>query len=250
MCSSDLDGAQRAAWARRVVACCGDPMQPLAAGLALGAAAHEVPLLLAGGSQMAAVAALALALAPPALRPRLGRWVALGTTGWVAGEAGSDLALLLRRIGERWGEEPLAFAADLRFRGPVHPALADYERGYVKEGVGAGGLALLWQLSGRSPEALARLCDRACHQLLAEAPEAVGCEAPREDAAVELAALAQACADGEGGPGLVAAAAATRIRAQPGADPVLASSSERAGVDAVEAGWAAPPVAPYGPGGG
>jgi uncharacterized protein (TIGR00303 family) len=163
--------AQRAAWARRVVACLGDPMQPLAAGLALGAAAHDLPLLLAGGSQMAAVLALAFALAPPALLPRLSRWVGLATTGWVAREAGSDLALLLRRIGDRWGVEPLAFAADLHFRGAVHPALADYERGYVKEGVGAGGLALLWQLSGRSPEHLAQACDRACHQLLNGSPE-------------------------------------------------------------------------------
>jgi hypothetical protein len=35
----------------------------------------------------------------------------------------------------------------------------------VKEGVGAGGLALLWELSGRTPEALAAACDRACRQL-------------------------------------------------------------------------------------
>jgi len=27
-------------------------------------------------------------------------------------------------------------------------------------------LALLWELSGRSPEALARACDQACGQLL------------------------------------------------------------------------------------
>jgi NaMN:DMB phosphoribosyltransferase len=60
----------------------------------------------------------------------------------------------------------LGFAASLRFRGEVHPALADYERGYVKEGVGAGGLALLWELSGRRPAALACLCDTACRHLL------------------------------------------------------------------------------------
>lgn len=150
----------------RVVAALGDPMQPVAAALALAAAAAGRPVLLAGGSQMAAVLALALALAPASLRPRLAERVALATTAWLAGEADSDLALLLERIGARWGVAPLAFVADLRFTGSVHPALADYERGYVKEGVGAGGLALLWQLSGRSPDALACACDRACHQLL------------------------------------------------------------------------------------
>jgi uncharacterized protein (TIGR00303 family) len=159
-----------------VVAAFGDPMQPLAAGLLLAGAARGRPLLLAGGSQMAAVLALALALAPPSLRPRLIGQVAIGTTAWVASEQHSDLALLLRRIGERWGHDPLAFAASLRFHGPIHPALADYERGYVKEGVGAGGLALLWELTGRSPAALAQACDRACLSLLGAsgAPAACG----------------------------------------------------------------------------
>jgi uncharacterized protein (TIGR00303 family) len=154
---------------RQVVAALGDPMQPLAAGLLLAAAEADLPVLLAGGSQMAAVLALALALAPPPLRPRLAAVAAVATTAWVAKEAGSDLALLLERIGARWGVEPLAFAADLRFEAPdLHPALRDYERGYVKEGVGAGGLALLWQLSGRPASALAQACDLACRQLLGD----------------------------------------------------------------------------------
>ena len=156
-----VDGAR----ARRVLAALGDPMQPLAAALVLGAVAAERPVLLAGGSQMAAVLALALALAPEELRPRLAATTAVATTAWVASEPHSDLPLLLRRVGERWGLEPLGFAASLRFHGPLHPALADYERGYVKEGVGAGGLALLWEISGRSPHALARLCDSDCHRL-------------------------------------------------------------------------------------
>lgn len=159
--------------ARRVAAAVGDPMQPLAAAVVLAAAAAGRPVLLAGGSQMAAVLALALALAPPSLRPAVAAAAAVGTTAWVAHEAGSDLGLLLQRIGARWQVEPLAFAADLRFPDPCHPALAAYERGYVKEGVGAGGLALLWQLSGRSAPALARLCDQACATLLGPPPPTV-----------------------------------------------------------------------------
>ena len=157
----------------RVAAALGDPMQPLAAALVLAAAACGRPVLLAGGSQMAAVLALALALAPASLRPAIAAFAAIGTTAWVAEEPDSDLALLLRRIGERWGVEPLAFAAGLRFSAPCHPALAAYEAGYVKEGVGAGGLALLWQLSGRSSEALAGLCDQACLRLLGPPPPTV-----------------------------------------------------------------------------
>ena len=154
----------------RVVAAVGDPMQPLAAGLVMAAAEAGIPVLLAGGSQMAAVMALALALAPIPVRHRIASLVALGTTSWVAGEAGSDLSLLLERIGERWGVSPLAFSAGLRFPDPIHPALSCYERGYVKEGVGAGGLALLWQLSGRTPHQLARACDLSCRELLEPAP--------------------------------------------------------------------------------
>jgi len=157
------------------VAAFGDPMQPLAAGLVLAAAEAGRPLLLAGGSQMAAVLALALALAPAALRPRLAAHAAVGTTAWVAGERDSDLVLLLQRIGSRWGVEPLALAASLRFHGPVHPALADYERGYVKEGVGAGGLAILWELAGRTPASLALACDRACTTLLGAAAAPPAC---------------------------------------------------------------------------
>jgi len=149
-----------------VLAALGDPMQALAAGLLLAAAETGQPVLLAGGSQMAAVLALALALLSPELRPRLAALAAIGTTAWVAFESDSDLPLLLHRIGRHWGIDPLAFAASLRFRGPLHPALLDYERGYVKEGVGAGGLAILWELAGRSPEHLARACDGACHELM------------------------------------------------------------------------------------
>ncbi|WP_411876095.1 nicotinate mononucleotide-dependent phosphoribosyltransferase CobT [Vulcanococcus limneticus] len=158
--------SERRAHVLSVLAAVGDPMQVLAAALALEAGHRGVPVLLAGGSQMAAVLALALALAAPEQRPRLAASVAIGTTAWVAGEAGSDLVALLERIGRQWSVEPLAFAAGLRFGDCARAELRDYERGYVKEGVGAGGLALLWELLGRSPQDLAAACDRACSELL------------------------------------------------------------------------------------
>ena len=151
-----------------VVAAVGDPMQPLAAGLVLGAAAQGVPVLLAGGSQMAAVLALALAIAPAEGRPALLDLVQVATTAWVAQDSGSNLALLLERIAGRWGlEQPLVpQVAGLRFSDCRSQALRDYERGYVKEGVGAGGLALLWERCGHSPQALASACDALCWQWL------------------------------------------------------------------------------------
>ena len=155
-------GAGEAASPEALLAAVGDPMQALAAGLLQGAAQAELPLLLAGGSQMAAVLAVALALTPSERRPQLWAHAAIGTTAWVAGETSSDLGLLLERMGQRWGQSPLAFASALRFEGCAAPELLAYEQGYVKEGVGAGGLALLWELSGRSPLELAQACDRAC----------------------------------------------------------------------------------------
>jgi NaMN:DMB phosphoribosyltransferase len=65
------------------------------------------------------------------------------------------------RIGARWGVQAELKASALRFTSCRSPALRDYERGYIKEGVGAGGLAWLWEQSGRSPGALAAACDQA-----------------------------------------------------------------------------------------
>jgi uncharacterized protein (TIGR00303 family) len=149
-----------------VLAALGDPMQPLAAALVLEAAKGGVPVMLAGGSQMAAVLALALALATPSQRPQLIAATALATTRWVAEESSSDLVRLLQLLGQRWRVEPLAFRSSLAFAAGCHPALRAYEEGYVKEGVGAGGLAVLWELSGRQPEELAWACSASCGHLL------------------------------------------------------------------------------------
>ncbi|MEY3462925.1 MAG: hypothetical protein RLZZ468_703, partial [Cyanobacteriota bacterium] len=158
-------GQGRPAPAVAVLAAVGDPMQALAAGLVVEAGAAGVPLLLAGGSQMAAVLALALALAAPAERAPIAAAASVATTAWVAQEPHSDLALLLERLGARWGVQARLAVAGLRFHGCASQALRDYERGFVKEGVGAGGLAVLWQRLGRDPQDLAQACDRLCGQL-------------------------------------------------------------------------------------
>ena len=154
--------------ALELVAAVGDPMQPLVAGVILGCAG-VAPVLLAGGSQMAAVLALAMVLARArgqAIAPLL-RTTAVGTTGWVAREPGSNLALLLERIQEQLQlpQAPLALASSLDFSSCAHPALRDYEAGYVKEGVGAGGLAIVANLAGLSSPRLASLCNQAMEQL-------------------------------------------------------------------------------------
>ena len=149
-----------------VLAAVGDPMQALAAGLTWEASARGVPVLLAGGSQMAAVLALALALAPAEQRQLLASQAVVATTAWLAEEPHSDLAELLALICQRWRVRAQLAVASLRFDRCRSQALRDYELGYVKEGVGAGGFALLWELSGRPAAELAALCDADCELLL------------------------------------------------------------------------------------
>jgi uncharacterized protein (TIGR00303 family) len=112
----------------------GDPMQPLAAGIALGALGAGREVLLAGGSQMLAVAALLAALeGPDALEQAV-----VGTTGWVLRDAAADVQRLAADVAPSL---PL-LAVDLDFSRSRHEALRLYERGLVKEGVGAGGACI------------------------------------------------------------------------------------------------------------
>jgi uncharacterized protein (TIGR00303 family) len=130
------DGRPSSSEPLAVVSEIGDPMQPVAAGLALGALEHR-PVLLAGGTQMAAVLALMAAIERAARRDLPTERLAVATTRWVATDPSADLQGLARQIG------PVPFlAADLNFASSRHAGLRRYEEFLVKEGVGAGGAAV------------------------------------------------------------------------------------------------------------
>ena len=160
----------------QLVAAVGDPMQIAAAGMAISASRYS-GVLLAGGTQMLAVYALAQALVktaggaggeekqgqsfmpissqqkPPLTSARLHSdaspafnkdslaWqpeqVVVGTTRWVAEDPTGDTVGLAQDIGR----VPL-LATQLSFAASRYPQLQAYEQGYVKEGVGAGGCAI------------------------------------------------------------------------------------------------------------
>jgi len=126
----------------RLVAAVGDPMQIVAAGMAI-AVSCRCGVLLAGGTQMLAVYALAEALASTAslMNQYSLTWqpeqVVVGTTRWVAEDSTGDTVGLARKIGT----VPL-LATGLSFAASCYPQLQAYEQGYVKEGVGAGGCAI------------------------------------------------------------------------------------------------------------
>lgn len=137
----------------------GDPMQPLAAGIALGALAAGCEVLLAGGSQMLAVAALIEALGGPAALDK----VAIGTTRWIVDDPAADVVGLARDIAR---DLPV-LAANLNFSNSRHRALRAYERWLVKEGVGAGGASIAALLAtGRSVEQLEQAIDTTYDDLL------------------------------------------------------------------------------------
>jgi uncharacterized protein (TIGR00303 family) len=112
----------------------GDPMQPLACGIALGATEAGCDVLLAGGSQMVAVAALLLAVGGPDALDR----VAIGTTRWIVEDPAADVPGLAVDISPNLP----VLAANLRFATSRHAKLRAYEGFLVKEGVGAGGAAI------------------------------------------------------------------------------------------------------------
>ena len=156
-----------------LIAAVGDPFQAFATGVLIGSLTSGQPMLLAGGSQMAAVLALALSMLSPAEQRTLCKQILIGTTTWLAREVltptaqkSSSLAQLLSLLEDRWQISITALASGLHFRHSRHRALLDYELGHVKEGVGAGGLALLAQLRGISLEHLIQSCENAMDHLL------------------------------------------------------------------------------------
>jgi uncharacterized protein (TIGR00303 family) len=115
----------------QAISCLGDPMMPAFAGLAIGAAA-QVPVLMAGGTQMTAVLAVINALNPDVLCN-----VAIGTTRWVVNDSSSDICGIIAQIAD----VPV-LAADIDFSPSRFSGLQAYEKGVVKEGVGAGGATI------------------------------------------------------------------------------------------------------------
>jgi uncharacterized protein (TIGR00303 family) len=119
-----------------LVAAIGDPMQIVVAGMAI-AASRSCGVLLAGGTQMLAVAALIHAIGLEEGIEINTAQIVVGTTAWVATDRSGDTVALARSIPTI----PL-ISTELSFAKSQYPQLQVYEQGFVKEGVGAGGLAI------------------------------------------------------------------------------------------------------------
>lgn len=116
----------------------GDPVMPAFAGLILGAAC-KIPVIMAGGTQMGAILAIVKALDQSILHN-----IAIGTTRWLVSDRFTDLKGIISQIADI----PI-MAADLNFSQSKFEGLKAYERGFVKEGVGAGGAAIAAMVKSR-----------------------------------------------------------------------------------------------------
>lgn len=123
--------------ALKAVETVGDPMMAATIGLVQGA--QSIPIILAGGTQMAVVSILISKMMDISQAD-----LALSTTRWVAEDSTSNMFGILKNAGVNI---PI-LVANLSFARSKYPGLLAYERGMVKEGVGAGGISAATMLKG------------------------------------------------------------------------------------------------------
>ncbi|ACB39246.1 nicotinate mononucleotide-dependent phosphoribosyltransferase CobT [Pyrobaculum neutrophilum] len=118
----------------------GDPVHLAVASIALGVAEGGGEVVLAGGTQMAAAAALYKALGGDVER------LAVATTRWILEDKSADFLGLMREVGVR-----RVYASRSSFGGSRCRGLRAYDRGYVKEGVAMGYALWRAESSGVDP---------------------------------------------------------------------------------------------------
>jgi uncharacterized protein (TIGR00303 family) len=110
----------------------GDPVMPSIAGIVTGVTGSNGRVMLAGGTQMAAIVALLKALRVSTDN------ICIGTTSYVAEDRSSKLIELVNSIS---GDIPI-YSSDLHMIESIKPGLQAFAKGFVKEGVGAGGISI------------------------------------------------------------------------------------------------------------
>ena len=110
----------------------GDPMMPANVGILCGAAQH-VPVIVGGGTQLAAVMAAAVKLHPEIV----GNFMQ-GTTRWLMNDPNSSMKKIMDSISDRI---PILFV-NVDYSDSPYEGLQAYEWGYIKEGTGCGGASV------------------------------------------------------------------------------------------------------------
>lgn len=130
----------------------GDPIIPAIAGLVLGT--ENIPIILAGGTQMAAVCAVIKSINPTFDFSRIN----LATTVYVAKDETADLLALLKQIDDNIS----LHVVDPKFEDSKDVGLKLYSEGFVKEGAGSGGAMLAALIRGASVNILREKIENVC----------------------------------------------------------------------------------------
>ncbi len=128
-----------------------DNMLMFCAGFILSAS-RRFDIVLAGGTQMAAVLLIANKIAGRQGIHHDHRHIHLCTTKWIAQDQHSDIQGLIDQLDFRLK----AYYADFTFKDAMHPALKLYDEGEAKEGVGAGASIAYAYAQGISQEELTK----------------------------------------------------------------------------------------------
>ena len=104
-------------------------MMPANVGILCGAAKH-VPVIVGGGTQLAAVMAAAVKLHPEIV----GTFVQ-GTTRWLMNDPNSSMKKIMDGISDK---VPILYV-NVDYSESPYEGLQAYEWGYIKEGCGCGG---------------------------------------------------------------------------------------------------------------
>jgi uncharacterized protein (TIGR00303 family) len=124
----------------KIISSLGDPMIPAVAGIATGVTQSGSKMLLAGGTQMAAVLAFMHSMKLTLKN------ICLGTTSYVTDDENSDLEFLVKTICP---DVPI-MSVNPGLDKSTKNGLIMYDKGVVKEGVGSGGaiITLLLKSNG------------------------------------------------------------------------------------------------------
>ncbi|WP_144799809.1 nicotinate-nucleotide--dimethylbenzimidazole phosphoribosyltransferase [Halorubrum depositum] len=155
LAASGLDPGDLAGDPLAAVRLMGDPVLAAAAGLVVGAVDRGIDVTLAGGTQLATVAALAR-------HAGVERRLPLATTAFVADDPTADVAGLADDL------DLALTATDPGFDAGEHPAMRAYVRGEAKEGVGMGGALALAERAGVADADLRERVAAVTDRLLAE----------------------------------------------------------------------------------
>ena len=140
-----------------VISALGDPFQAFTMGLIIGAREVNQTIILSGGSQMIAIILLALEYGQFLNKQAFVDKIFIATTSWLSNDDALNNLLFL--VANKHQVKLFGFSSCLNFKTTNSQELKDYEFGYVKEGVGAGGMSFLAYLKGFTYKQIVSECE-------------------------------------------------------------------------------------------